>query len=80
MLRISPITTRKRSSSKTKAAYKNMHNKAFPSTKPSLNAYIKMHKEAFPSNRGLSKSAYIKMHKVAFPSPRRTRKSRGSRS
>ena len=41
MLRISPITTRKRSSSKSRAAYKNMHNKAFPSNKPGLNAYKK---------------------------------------
>lgn len=80
MLRISPIT-RKRSSSKTRAAYKNMHNKAFPPKSPPLNAYKKMHEQAFPASpKGLSLKSYKKMHKLAFPSRKGTRKSRGSRS
>ena len=77
MLRISPITTRKRSSSKKRTAYKNMHNGAFPPKAPALNAYKNMHKLAFPTSpKGLSLKSYKKMHKLAFPSPKGTRKSR----
>lgn len=71
----SPIVNPRKTTSKNRNAYKKMHNKAFPSNKPSLNAYIKTHKEAFPSPKGLTRSAYIRMHKLAFPSPRRTRRS-----
>jgi hypothetical protein len=71
MLRISPITTRKRSS------YKNMHNKAFPTNKLGINAYKKIHQRAFPTSpKGLSLKSYQKMHKLAFPSPKGTRRSR----
>ena len=78
-IRVSPITTRKRSSSKNRTAYKNMHNRAFPNNAPALNAYKKMHKLAFPTSPKLSLKSYKKMHTLAFPSNRGSRGSRGSR-
>ena len=78
-IRVSPITTRKRSSSKNRTAYKNMHNRAFPNNAPALNAYKKMHERAFPTSSKLSLKAYKKMHHLAFPMNRGTRRS-GSRS
>ena len=75
-IRTSPINTRK-NSSKSRTAYKNMHNKAFPSKSLALNTYKKMHARAFPTSpKGLSLKSYKKMHKLAFPSPKGTRKSR----
>jgi hypothetical protein len=59
-IRVSPITTRKRSSSKNRTAYKNMHNRAFPNNVPALNAYKKMHERAFPTSSKLSLKSYKK--------------------
>ena len=72
-LPVSPITTRKRSSSKNRTAYKNVHNRAFPNNAPALNAYKKMHERAFPASPKLSLKSYKKMHNIAFPSKRGTR-------
>ena len=75
-IRTSPINTRKKSS-KSRNAYQNMHNKAFPSNYLALNTYKKIHARAFPTlSKGLSLKSYEKMHKLAFPSPKGTRKSR----
>lgn len=79
-IRVSPITTRKRSSSKNRTAYKNMHNRAFPNNAPALNAYKKMHERAFPTSSKLSLKAYKKMHHLAFPMNRGTRSRSRSRS
>ena len=68
-IRVSPITTRKRSSSRNRT-YKNMHNRAFPPKSLELNAYINKHNIAFPSSKGLSFKSYKKMHKIAFPTKR----------